>query len=122
MRRPYDAIIWWEKRRVVFNLIVLIVAACSFGIVEVIGARGVQPGEDVVEPLLVIAGGAVFVIAANVCYTLGWVTELMWSEGDTSRTEAIRRRVYRRGLVFSALVVAAPGVLLAALWMIFGFG
>lgn len=121
MRRPYDAIAWWEKRRVVFNLVVLVVAAGSFAVVEVIGARGVQPGEDVVEPLLVLAGGAVFAIAANLCYTLGWMTELMWSEGDTSRTETIRRRVYRRGLIFSALVAAAPGVLAVALWMIFGF-
>ena len=121
MRRPYDAIAWWEKRRIVFNLVVLVLSFCSLVIIELIGAQHVQPGEDVVEPFIVLAGGAVFVIAANVCYTLGWITELMWSEGDTSRTETIRRRVYRRGLVFSALVAAAPGVLLVAFWMTIGF-
>ncbi len=121
MRRPYDAIVWWETRRPVFNLVVLVGGAFSFGIIEAIGVRLVDPGEDVVEPLAVIAGGAVFIIAANICYTLGWITELMWSEGDTWRTEAIRQRVYRRGLLFSALVAAAPGVLVPAMWFVFGF-
>jgi len=121
MRPSYAAILWWEKRRLQFNAIVLAVAALSFAVIEGVGSQLVQPGEDVVEPLAVIAGGALFIIGANLCYTLGWITELMWSGGDTSRTADIRQKVYRRGLVFSVLVAAAPGALVPVMWIVFGF-
>lgn len=117
--RPYDAILWWEIRRVLFNLVVMTGGACSFVVIALIGARYVDPGEDVIEPLGVLFGGAIVMIAANICYTLGWVTELMWSQGDTSRTEATRSRVYRRGMMFSAIVALTPGALVLAGWLIF---
>ena len=120
IKRPYDAILWWEIRRFVFNAVVALGGACSFVVLELIGARYVQPGEDVIEPLAVWFGAALVMIAANACYTLGWVTELMWSEGDTSRTEATRPRVYRRGMMFSAAVALTPGAVIVAGWLIFG--
>jgi hypothetical protein len=85
---------------------------CSFGIIKAIGARLVQPGDDVIEPLALLAGGIVFLIAANACYTLGWITELRWSSGDTARTESIRPTVYRRGLILSVAITASPGILI----------
>jgi hypothetical protein len=97
------------------------ISAISFGIIEASGSQLVEHGDDLMEPLAVIAGGVVFLVGANVCYTLGWITEVMWSEGDTSRTEAIRQKVYRRGPLFSAVIAAAPGVLVPLLWFVFGF-
>jgi uncharacterized membrane protein YedE/YeeE len=120
MRRPYDAIVWWELRRIRFNAILLVIGALSFAIIEGVGARLVQPGDDVVEPLGVVLFGGAFIIGANICYTLGWVTELMWSRGDTARTEDVRPIVYRRGLILSAVIAAAPGVLVPLAWLIFG--
>ena len=120
--RPYDAIVWWERHRIPFNGIVLLVAACSLGIIEGIGAQLVKPGEDLIEPLGLLAVAIVFVVGANVCYTLGWITELMWGGGDTARTETFRRVVYRRGLWFSGAVAAAPGILIPLAWFIFGVG
>jgi len=58
-----------------------------------IGAQLVQPGDDVVEPMAAIVGGTIFIVGANICFTLGWATELMWSGGDTSRTERVRPRI-----------------------------
>src|SRR5437899_2748553 len=104
VRRPYDAILWWERRRISFNALLLVIGSCSFGIIEGIGALLVQPGEDVVEPLGVVFGGILFVVGANACFTLGWITELLWSGGDTARTEAVRPAVYRRGMVLSAVI------------------
>jgi hypothetical protein len=121
VRRPYDAIVWWERRRIFFNAILLVTGLCSFGIIEGIGALLVRPGDDVVEPLALIFGGIVFVIGANACYTLGWITELLWSGGDTARTEGVRQTVYRRGMIFSVMVTAAPGLLVPLAWLIFGF-
>lgn len=107
--------------RIAFNAILLGVAALSFAVIEGIGSRLVEPGEDVVEPLAVTFGGGAFMLGANVCYTLGWATELMWSDGDTSRTEHLRHRIYRRGLILSAVIAAAPGVLVPLMWLLFGF-
>jgi hypothetical protein len=121
VRRPYDAIVWWELRRIPFNAILLVTGVCSFGIIAGIGALLVQPGDDVVEPLALIFGGIGFVIVANACYTLGWITELLWSGGDTARTEGVRPTVSRRGLSFSVVVTAAPGVLIPLAWLVFGF-
>jgi hypothetical protein len=121
VRRPYDAIIWWELRRIWFNVALTLTCACSFAILLGIGSRLVQPGDDVIEPLALIFGGVVFGVGANVCYTLGWITELLWSGGDTSRTEALRPAIYRRGLLFSLAVAAAPGVLIPLVWLLFGF-
>jgi hypothetical protein len=89
-------------------------------VIQAIGARFVQPGEDVIEPIALFAGGILFLIAANACYTLGWITELLWSSGDTARTEGIRPTVYRRGLILSAAITASPGVLVPLVWLIFG--
>ena len=87
-----------------------------------IGAQLVQPGDDVVEPMAAIVAGTIFIVGANICYTLGWATELMWSGGDTSRTERVRPRIFRRGLIFSIVIEATPGVLIPLMWMIFGVG
>jgi hypothetical protein len=95
----------------------LVTGVCSFGIIAGIGALLVHPGDDVVEPLALIFGGIVFVIVANACYTLGWITELLWSGGDTARTEGVRQTVYRRGMIFSVMVTAAPGLLIPLAWL-----
>jgi hypothetical protein len=121
MQRPYDAVIWWEIRRIPFNAILLVTGICSFAVIEFIGASLVKPGEDVVEPLVAIFGGIFYVIMANLCYTLGWATELLWSGGDTRVTEAARPIIYRRGLLLSIAITAAPGVLVPLAWAIFRF-
>ena len=121
MRRPYDSILWWELRRIPFNGLLLAAGIFSFGVIELIGSRLIEPGEDVVEPLAVIFGGAAYVIAANLCYTLGWITELLWSRGDTSLTETIRPTIYRRGLMLSLVLTLSPAILVPLAWAVFGF-
>lgn len=54
-------------------------------------------------------------------YCLGWVTELLWSGGDTSRTAPLRKRVFRVGIWFSVGVTLLPAVLVPVMWAIFGF-
>jgi hypothetical protein len=68
------------------------------------------------------AGVALYALLANACYCLGWVTELLWSGGDTSRTAPLRARVFRAGILFSVGVTLLPAVLLPILWAIFGVG
>jgi hypothetical protein len=53
MRRPWDAIAWWELRRIPFNLALLLAGGASAFTILLVGSRYVKPGEDVVEPTVV---------------------------------------------------------------------
>jgi hypothetical protein len=121
MKRAREAVVWWEKRRIVFNLAVLAAGLVSGLAIELIGSRFAQPGEDVEEPLAIIVGVIAYAVAANAFYTVGWITEILWSGGDTSRTEAIRPRVFRLGLILSVVLTLLPGVLVPIAWAIWGF-
>lgn len=121
MKPPWDAIAWWEIRRIPFNLIVLVVGFASGLVIELVGSRLVRPGEDVEEPLGIIIVVIGYAVAANICYSLGWITELLWSGGDTTRTEAIRPKVFRLGIIFSVVLTILPAILIPLAWAIWGF-
>jgi hypothetical protein len=108
VKRPWDAIVWWELRRIPYNLLLAALGLASGLIIQLIGNRFVDPGEDVIEPLMMVFGAVSFGILANVFYTLGWITELLWCGGDTRRTETIRQKVFRAGVVFASVVTLLP--------------
>jgi hypothetical protein len=60
-------------------------------------------------------------VAANLCYSLGWITELLWSWGDTSRTEALRPKIFRLGIVTAIVLTLLPGILIPLAWAVWGF-
>ena len=115
MRRPRaplspsaKAIRWWEQRRPLFNLVLLITGLATIFIVFRAGEDSVPPGEDVVEPALMWVAIIGYGVAANCCYTLGWVSELLWSGGETGITERRRPLIFRLGLIFSVIVTLLP--------------
>lgn len=121
MNQAWEVVWWWERRRIPFNLAVLAAGIVSVLTVLLIGGRLVHSGEDVVEPVALFAGVAVYAFAANACFCLGWITELLWSGGDSSRTAPVRSRVFRVGVWFSVGVTLLPAVLVPGIWAIFGF-
>jgi hypothetical protein len=120
MKQPYDAILWWEIRRIPYNLILLAVGIITIVALELIGGYFIKPGEDVIEPPVILLSGICYGIMANLLYTLSWITEILWSGGDTSRTQALRAKIFRRGVIFSAAVTFLPAILIPAAWIIFG--
>jgi hypothetical protein len=78
----------------------------------------VKPGEDVVEPMLMFIAIPAYAIAANLAYTLGWLSELLWSGGHTDRTVAFRPRIFWLGTSFSAALTLAAAILFPVLWLI----
>jgi hypothetical protein len=121
MKRPWDAIIWWELRRIPYNVLMLVVGVLSLLSILFIGSHFVEPGEDVIEPFAIVAGVVVFGGFANLAYTLGWITELLWSWGDTERTEPMRSRIFWMGVAFSVAVTVLPAFFIPLLWVVFGF-
>jgi hypothetical protein len=60
-RRVSEVIFWWEKRRLFYNLILIVFCACS--------VFGFETSGGVV--------GVILVICSNIWYTGGWIAELL---------------------------------------------
>ncbi len=117
MKRPWDAVVWWEIRRIPFNLFVLVMGLVSGLISAFVGSHLFRSDADFGSPFL---GAIAYVVAANLCYTLGWITEIMWAWGDTSRTEKMRHKIFAFGLIFSASVTLLPAIVLSLVWAAHG--
>jgi hypothetical protein len=121
LKIPWNCIFWWEKRRFYFNALLLVAGIVSIGVLELVGGRLVQPGEDIEEPLGLVIGAIAFGVGANICYSLGWITELLWSWGDVSKTEALRPRIFSIGVWFSVALTFLPAAACLFVWTLSGF-
>jgi hypothetical protein len=99
-----EIIRWWEQRRVRYNLIVGCTGMISVFLVTIIGAVVVKPGEDFVEPTALFFGPVVYAIAANVCYTAGWLFDITFYDSSA------RQRLFKTGLIFSVVLTSIPGI------------
>lgn len=108
-----QVIIWWEIRRILFNLALLVIGVSSIAAMEVIMDRVIPKGEDAVEPLALLFGVVMYGLMANVCYTLGWIVELRMRKGDFASARQRGRRFFKLGLAGSCLLTTLP------LWMAF---
>lgn len=108
----HEAIAWWEVRRLLYNLLVMPAFVLCAGLsLALCGLPWQRPG------LAVIVLGVVFFTGANAAYTLGWITEIVWSGGQTSITRPYRRGLFWAGVVLSLLLCLIPffGVLFLCL-------
>jgi hypothetical protein len=119
MKWPWEVIVWWEIRRLPYNVLLLVLGLLSIMTVETTGNFWVKPGEDVEEPLGIIFGAILYGIGANVGYTLGWITELLWLRGNALQSEVLRPRVFWAGLIFSAALTLLPALIFTGIWIIF---
>jgi len=108
-------IAWWEIRRVPYNLVVGVFGAISlflfFVFIEL--AHGLKPGEDAVEPMALIVAP----IAANVCYTGGWIVELFLGAVRPRGSSPIGPVLLKMGVGFSMAVVLLPSIVWFVTWV-----
>jgi hypothetical protein len=104
----WQVISWWEWRRIIYNLLLLAIGVAAIAGFEFLMERAIPPGEDAVEPFGMLLGVAAFAFMANVCYSLGWVIELLQRENNPARARANAEKGFRRGLLFSCLLTTAP--------------
>lgn len=107
-----DIISWWEARRFRFNIIVGVIGVATWILVMVAGSAAVKPREDFEEPLAMLFGPVVYAFLANICYTLGWIVDTIFYRGSP------RTRLYKSGLIFSAVLTALPGLWAVVAWLI----
>lgn len=100
-----DCVMWWESRRLKFNLIVLISGLFSVFVLIF------NESEDL--NLAVVFFIFFFGLMANICYCLGFIFESLvyyYSEGK-SRLSIYRESLFWIGVIFSAFIVLLPGAL-----------
>lgn len=118
-RSRWDAIRWWETRRIVFNLLVGMTGIVAAAMFLLIGDAIVRPGEDFMEPLALLGMVLLYGFMANVCYTFGWVTELAWAKDDPAKSQDFRVRAFRAGLVFSIALTTLPIWIATFIWVLY---
>jgi len=114
--RSKDVIGWWEARRIPFNLIVGIagVLSCIVAGVVVLGSYFLGNGDfDLPDPpLFAVFGIILYAIAANVCFTGGWLTEIVVRKIWPREADRFAITSFSLGLIFSVLLTLTPGILL----------
>ena len=108
-------ILWWEKRRIPFNFIIGIYGIISLMIFywAIMTSGHLSPGEDAVEPLVLIA--APFLV--NICYTAGWFIETFLRIINRSISPKLGVVLLKSGLAFSLFIISIP----SAVWLIVRF-
>ncbi len=118
VRDARATISWWEARRIPFNLIV-----GSAGILTCIVVGVVGLGAEILfnsefgmpnPPGFALIGIILYGIAANICFTGGWVVELFVREFWPSEADRFATWSFSTGLVFSVLLTLAPAVVIGA--------
>lgn len=102
---------WWEKRRLAYNAIV-----CAGGSVSLAGIAAVSllngTGLGLADVTTVLGGSFVILVAANILYFLGPVTESLAHKLWGRDVRAIGPHLFRAGLIFSVgLTFLLPTIL-----------
>lgn len=110
----WEAIGWWEARRVPFNLIVGSAGVLSCIVIGVVGLGShFLFGSDFGlpdPPLFPVFAVLIYAVAANVCFTGGWLAELAVRKIWPREADGFATSSFSAGLVFSILLTLSPGI------------
>ena len=113
-----DAIGWWQSRRIPFNLIV-----GSAGIFTCIVVGVVALGSEILfhtefglpdPPAFALIGIIIYGILANVCFTGGWLAELVVRRIWPPEADRFATLSLALGVIFSVLLTLAPAIVIGA--------
>jgi hypothetical protein len=104
-------ILWWERRRLLFNLIVGAtgILTCTLLLVGEMLAEKIF-GDEVGagSPILAVFGVFAYGIMANICYTGGWISELIAKYVWKEQAENLGKIAFALGIIFSVLLTLLP--------------
>ncbi len=104
LESPSQAIKWWEKRRLAYNVAVGATGLVSLTAMAI--ATGITSGELLAGPPLLAV--VVYAVIANCFFTCGWVAELMLRPVFGRRTGTVGATFFRYGLAFSIGITLIP--------------
>ncbi len=113
VRSPLRVVQWWESRRLTYNAIVGGVGLVSLGWMFVLVRLMANPGPLEWQPFVI--GPIVYGLAANLCYTSGWIVENVVERWLERPVYGLGPALFRYGLVFSiGLTLLPAGVMTVA--------
>ena len=113
-----EVIGWWEARRIPFNLIV-----GSVGILTCMVVGVVALGSEILfnsefglpnPPAVALIGIIIYGILANVCFTGGWVAELIVRRLWPREADRFATLSFSLGVIFSVLLTLIPAIIVGA--------
>ncbi len=119
---PWEVIGWWESRRIPYNLAVGIAGMISCILIflasglseEGFNAENLLPD----PPIAAVFGVVFYAMAANACYTLGWLAEIVISKQWKNRWQGFAPVSLALGTVFSLLLTLIPGILACCITLV----
>jgi hypothetical protein len=110
-----DVIGWWEARRIPFNLIVgsAGILTCIFiGIVGLSSELLFKSEFGLPDPpLFALVAIVIYGVIANVCFTGGWIIELLIRQMWPWEADRFATLSFSLGIVFSVLLTLSPAFL-----------
>jgi hypothetical protein len=117
--RTFDIIKWWELRRIPYNIAVGTAGVIALVVVIAVAAIASEKfGEPLGlpdPPIIALFAVLGYAIGANVCFTGGWVTEILVRKLWCDRAGAFAEISFALGLVFSILLTLTPAALFSGL-------
>ena len=104
-----DIVVWWELRRIPYNIIVGVLGGLSLILFFffISHAGHLKPGEDAIEPMALII--APFLI--NIGYTAGWFLEVILRKILKIENTGLGISILKFGILFSILVIFLPSII-----------
>ena len=114
-RRWWQVVLWWEVRRIPFNVIIVIFGSISLPIFYLFLnlAHRLKLGEDAIEPMALFI--APFLV--NFFYTLGWISELLFRFSLGDGLNGVGPILFKLGLIFSVFIVFLPSIIWFNFWL-----
>lgn len=100
---PFQVIGWWERRRLTYNVCVGAAGMLSLATIWL-----VHPQRSAMAGFGLVIGAGLYGLAANACYTLGWMADLTLRKLLGIRAPDLAPVLLRYGFVFSLGLTLLP--------------
>ena len=115
----FEVVKWWEMRRGPYNL--LVGAAGIFTCIMTVIVATIA-SETIGEPLglpdppiLAVFAVIAYAVGANICFTGGWIAEILVKKFWREKAGAFGQAAFIGGVAFSVLITLAPSALFGGL-------
>ncbi|MFA6571734.1 MAG: hypothetical protein WCT77_10940 [Bacteroidota bacterium] len=115
---PWQKIVlWWELRRLLYNIFLIFFVLLSLTVLSLIV-------EDLFSffspPFFVFIQLIIFFIFANICYTSGWIIQLVTKKEKNKFINRVKPKLFIYGLLFSCFIIFIPCFINACYTLITG--
>lgn len=115
-RTPMGILMWWESRRLIYNIVVGATGLISLGIIA--GISLIPPGIGGPRPLPPLVAILAYGGLANICYTAGPMVEILLQRIWKDKVLPIGPTLFRQGLTFSVGLTLLPIIVVSGVWLV----